>query len=161
MENAAANKAFLSGSKSGRARLSVPVVHHHQEPIAFQSLLAESIDGDDDLIELEPPKQPPQVRLSLGTIAHQREQLAALRKVMELDEEIDYLHSTMESMRETFKVMFAEATANRIACDFELNYHRKPMAIDYMGIVEGLDLDSRPYDEWAILIESAITAAVH
>jgi len=66
----------------------------------------------------------------------------------------------MAAMCDAFKVMFGEVTCNRLSCEFEKKFGRSPEPLDYMDVIDGLNLDDRPYDEWAISIERAIAESL-
>jgi hypothetical protein len=115
----------------------------------------------EDLIDLGMNNPPDEAHepLSLETIEQYHEQLALFQRSSDLDGELEYLYSTMSSMRESFKSMFTDVTLSRLTTEYEQTHHTSPPIIDARPIVDALDLDHRPYEEWAISIEGALTKA--
>lgn len=97
-------------------------------------------------------------KMSLGTINRKRDELELVKKSVDLDDELEYLQSFIDSMEENFKTLFSEITYKRCAAEFEEIHKRKPAPINYCEIVEELNLRIFPHTEWAYRIEEAIVS---
>lgn len=96
-------------------------------------------------------------RLSLSTIQSQKEELALVKRSMELDEEIEFLDANLDAIEENFKSMFVEITTKRaLAILAKKTDNPKLPVIDCYQLLEDLNLTDRPYIEWAAAIEKAI-----
>ena len=115
-----------------------------------------SFDDDEDSVArvLSFESSPVKKRMSIGTINNERNEIALMRRDMELDEEIADLNAQQDLMEETFRWMFSEITQQRICA--ELAAEGKEPSQDVNQIVAALDLSEVDHIEWASIIEQAI-----
>ena len=93
--------------------------------------------------------------MSIGTITSQRNEIALMRKDMELDDEIAELNRQQGEMEETFRFMFTEITQQRL--DYELDAKCQTINVPQVhNHIANLDLSNVDYVEWASIIEKEI-----
>lgn len=112
--------------------------------------------GDGPLVRAITFNSPGKTRMSLGTIAAEREKVQHMRQSAALDDEIENLDMTINSMEENFKTMFGEITYKRMVLEFEAKNGRKPRPVNYCEVIEGMPLRDMRYVDWATAIEDAI-----
>jgi hypothetical protein len=137
MENASGNALYIDQAppKSLRSRLSVPARRVQRAPVA------ESACG-----------------ANLADCAGRR--APAARQSPDLAAQAGALRSTIAAMSAAFAAAFATATLARLSAEFARARGRPPLPLDPAPIVAALALEDQPCEEWAALIEAALSASL-
>ena len=174
MENVEINQGMPNGKHAriafGRQRchprksLQSPLLMNGQKiPVAPSPAFSEFPKFVDnyDLPKDQEKEQHTKKRLSLGTIARQRQDLELMKQSIALDSEIEYLNSTMDEMETNFKRLFAEATYRRLRMEYRIEHGKEARKFNYHAVVKKLPLQDHPHVEWATMIEEAIRKYIY
>ena len=118
-------------------------------------------DGDDDDVarvltfESSPVKSPLKKRMSIGTINNERNEIALMKRDIELDEEIADLNAQQDAMEDAFRWMFSEITQQRIRAEMAAK-GKKTKNVNVNERIASLDLENVDHIEWATLLEQTI-----
>jgi hypothetical protein len=159
MENRLENALFLDRApqKALRARLSLqPQRAQCSHGVSQSPLVAESSYDE----ELSDCPAPPAARLSLGAIARKRESLPLFERARDLETQVSDLQSAIAAMSAAFASTFAAVTLARLSAEFERRRGRPPLPVDPAPIIASLPLADRPCEEWALLIETALSRSL-
>ena len=173
MENICANHHQTGATKPKQPRVSFAKSNYK----ARKSLASPLLGGDDGYAgmndftlppliipeeeEIPKPEKHIKKRLSLGTIAEQRQELELMKESMALDEEVEYLNTTMTDMEEMFKQLYAKVTYERLMAEYANSHRKKHKPVDFAKIVSQIQLNRYKYTEWAELIEQALAEHIH
>lgn len=174
MENICANNHPTTSTKPKQPRVAF-AKHNFKVRKSLESpLLADSSHCAMDELDLPPliipeaspepedpaPKKHIKKRLSLGTIATQRQELELMKESMSLDEEIEYISTTMSDMEAAFKELYAKVTYERLMAEYENEHGKKHKPVDYAKVVDVLPLNRHYFNEWAEMIEDALAREI-
>ena len=114
-----------------------------------------SFEDNDGVARVLNFDSPDKRRRSIGTLNNQKKEIELMKRDMELDDEINELMAQKEEMEETFRMMFAEVTQQRLVCELK-EQGKDPDVSQVYQLVNSLDLRDVDHVEWATRIEKAI-----